>query len=293
MHDYHTTVLLKEGTDNLKINDENGVYVDTTLGGGGHSISILSKMHSGTLISLDQDGDAIKHVQDTHKNNNDRVHWILARGNFKDLKKILNEYGIQKINGIIYDIGVSSYQIDTKERGFSFRNSAPLDMRMDTNSELTAEYIINNYDKTNLNRIFREFGEEKHAKKVTNKVLEYRESKKITNSRELIEIINQCFGDRGTKERSVKKVFQALRVEVNQELSALSLSISQAFEILLKDGICNVITFQPLERKIIEDLIVSNSDKVELVKIIEPNAVELVNNLRSKSAKMYVISKTK
>lgn len=303
----HITVLKEEAVDALNIK-EDGIYVDATLGGGGHSSLILSKLKTGHLYSFDQDDYAIqraKEVLDKVGNN-----YTIIKSNFVNLKEKLNELGITKIDGILYDLGVSSFQFDIEERGFSYRLDGPLDMRMNQDQELSAKTIVNEWPVSKMIEIFYKYGEEKFSKQIAFEIDKARKTKSIDTTFELVDIIKSALPSKVLKQKGhpAKQVFQALRVAVNDELQVFEHSLLQALDMLNPDGRCVVITFQSLEDKICKSIFKEKStidipDKLPIVikeeapfelisrKPILPSDEELLNNNRSHSAKMRILRK--
>lgn len=304
----HKTVLLKETVDGLNIK-ENGIYVDGTLGGAGHSIEILKRLNGGTLICIDRDMDAINSsvlkLEEYEKNNN----IIVINGNHEDIPNLIKSVGINTVDGILLDLGMSSYQIDNGSRGFSYMNDGVLDMRMDQNAPLTAKDVINNYSEEELIRIFIEFGEEKFAKKIVSKIIEVRKEKEIKTTNELVELIDSVkpFSKKGHK---AKQVFQALRIEVNKEIVNLKDSIISMGKVLNTNGRLSIITFHSLEDKAIKSAYkelegickcpndlpvcvcgVERIGKIINKKAILPSKEELEENSRSRSAKLRIFEK--
>lgn len=301
----HYSVLLNEAIDSLNI-DENGIYVDATLGYGGHSSLILSKLNKGFLYSFDQDIDAINY-------SNDRLSKIsnsyeIIKSNFVNLKEELKKKNIDKINGIIFDLGVSSPQLDEKDRGFSYHQDSRLDMRMDKDNPLSAYEVVNNYSKNDLIKIFRDYGEEKFAVSIANNILKYREKKNIETTLELVDIIKLSVPERVKREKNpAKEVFQAIRIEVNNELDVLSKALEDAISILKPGGRIVVITFHSLEDRIVKNIFKKYSEVPKDLKmlpfvpleyqpilklinkdVILPSKKELEENRRSRSAKMRI-----
>ena len=249
----HIPVLLNETIDGLDIK-ENGIYVDGTAGGGGHSYEILKRLKSGKLISIDQDPDAIATVKQRFKDNENS---IIIKGNFSEMKSLLNQRGIYQVDGVLLDIGVSSHQLDTAERGFSFHEDAPLDMRM-SQSGTSAADLVNNLSQKELSRIIYTYGEEKYADSISKGIVKYRENKPIETTFELAEIIRNSVPERVRRAgHPARKTFQALRIEVNHELDALKQGLDDAFELLGKDGRLAVITFHSLEDRIVKQKMAS------------------------------------
>lgn len=308
----HTTVLLKETVDGLDVKSD-GIYVDCTLGGGGHSQLILSKLGlTGHLYSFDQDQTAIDYNQEHLKEyiKNEQVTFV--KSNFRDLKVKLNELGVTKVDGILYDLGVSSPQFDDADRGFSYRFDAPLDMRMDQSQTLNAKEVVNEWDYSDLVRIFFRYGEEKYSKQIARKIETVRQSKPIETTGELADLIKSAIpaAARRTGGHPAKKVFQAIRIAVNDELGALEESLEQALDLLDEKGRISVITFQSLEDRLVKRMFKEKSEvgdlpaglpvipdnmkpKYKLInrKPILPTNEELEENRRSHSAKLRIIEK--
>ena len=301
----HKSVLLDEVIDNLNIK-EDGIYVDGTLGGAGHSTEILKRLSNGTLIGIDRDMDAIresaKKLEQYEKNN--KV--ILIHGNHENIPSILDSLEIKKVDGVLLDLGMSSYQIDNGKRGFSYINDGPLDMRMDESQELTAKKIVNEYSKEELVEIFKKYGEERFAEKIANAIIKKREEKEISTTQELVDIIDGAkpFSKKGHK---AKQVFQALRIEVNSEIKNLTDSIIEIIKRINKGGRLTIITFHSLEDKAVKEaykkaegecicppnfpICVCNPIKLGKIvnkKAILPSKEEQEENSRSKSAKLRV-----
>lgn len=303
----HITVLKEEAVDALNIKDD-GIYVDATLGGGGHSSLILSKLKKGHLYSFDQDDYAISRAKeklDTVGNN-----YTIIKSNFVNLKERLNELGAYHIDGILYDLGVSSFQFDMEERGFSYRLDGPLDMRMNQNQELSAKTIVNEWPVSKLIEIFYRYGEEKFAKQIAFQIDKVRHEKEISTTFELVDIIKSALPQKVLKQKGhpAKQVFQALRVAVNDELTVFEKSLLDALDMLNSDGRAVVITFQSLEDRICKSIfkekstldipeglpvIIKEEAPFELIsrKPILPSEEELNNNNRSHSAKMRILRK--
>lgn len=303
----HITVLKEEAVDALNIKDD-GIYVDATLGGGGHSSLILSKLKKGHLYSFDQDDYAISRAKeklDTVGNN-----YTIIKSNFVNLKERLNELDVYHIDGILYDLGVSSFQFDMEERGFSYRLDGPLDMRMNQNQELSAKTIVNEWPVSKLIEIFYRYGEEKFAKQIAFQIDKVRHEKEISTTFELVDIIKSALPQKVLKQKGhpAKQVFQALRVAVNDELTVFEKSLLDALDMLNSDGRAVVITFQSLEDRICKSIfkeksildipeglpvIIKEEAPFELIsrKPILPSEEELNNNNRSHSAKMRILRK--
>jgi len=303
----HKTVLLDEAVEHLNIKPD-GIYVDATTGGGGHSSLILSKLTTGHLYCFDQDDYAFMRS----KERLDKIgsNYTFVKSNFVDLKKALNELGVTKIDGIIYDLGVSSFQFDIPERGFSYNYDAPLDMRMNQAAELTAEKIVNEWSYEDIVRILYRYGEDPFSKQIARAIERERAIKPIHTTFELVDVIKKALPQKVLRQKGhpAKQTFQALRIAVNDELRVFEVSINDALEMLNNDGYAVVITFHSLEDRIcktvfkeastvenIEGLPIMINDEApfELVtrKPILPSEEELKNNNRAHSAKMRVIRK--
>ena len=244
----HIPVLLEQAVDALAVK-ENGIYVDGTAGGGGHSSEILSRLTTGKLISIDQDPDAILTLTERFKKNENS---IIIKGNFADMVSLLHSRGVGRVDGVLLDIGVSSHQLDTAERGFTYKTDAPLDMRMDQRQQLTAKDIVNTYSEFDLYRIIRDYGEDRFAKNIARHIVSARQIKPIETTFELNEVIKAAIP---VKVRAVgghpaKKTFQAIRIELNHELDVLEDSIDTMIDHLNDKGRICIITFHSLEDKI-------------------------------------------
>lgn len=304
----HTPVLLSECLTGLNIKPD-GIYVDGTLGGGGHSGEILKKLTTGRLIAFDKDDDALKSTSIKLSKFNDHVTYI--KDDFKNMYDDVKNLGIDGVDGILLDLGVSSYQIDTADRGFSYRFDAKLDMRMDRSAPLSAYDVVNTYSKDELLRILYTYGEENFAKPIVNKILLAREEKAIETTGELEKLVESAipkkFWGRGNV---AKKTFQAIRIEVNHELDGLEEAINKIIDLLNPSGRLAIITFHSLEDRIVKNVFKERSsdcicDKtlpfcvcnhhsdVILVnkKPIEASREELQRNTRSSSAKLRIIQK--
>lgn len=305
----HESVLVAEVLEGLNIK-EDGIYVDATLGGGGHSFKIVQKLKKGRLIGIDQDKEAIEAASRRLSVFNDRV--SLVNDNFVNIREILSERGIEKVDGILMDLGVSSYQVDNPERGFSYRYDAPLDMRMDRESPLSAGDVVNTYSKDELIRILRQYGEERYAANIAANIVAEREKEEISTTGRLAQIVYASVPGSVSKGNIgvSKKTFQALRIEVNSELSVLEDSLETMIDLLSPKGRLAVITFHSLEDRIVKnafkkaenpcicppDLPVCACGKVPLGKIITkkpivPAKEEQDRNKRSSSAKLRVFEK--
>lgn len=302
----HISVLLNECIEGLNINP-NGIYVDGTAGGGGHSAEILKKLDCGKLISIDRDPDAITTISERFKN---EPNSIIVNGCFGDMKKLLNDRGIYQVDGVLLDIGVSSHQLDTDERGFSFHKDAPLDMRM-SQSGISAEDLVNDLSYEELRDIIYRYGEDKFAPSIAKGIVKAREEERITTTLQLAEIIKNSVPQKVRREgHPARKTFQALRIEVNGELTQLENGLDEAFEMLSPKGRLAVISFHSLEDRIVKQKMASwckgctcpkdfpvcvcgNVPKAKLVnrKPIEATQEELDKNPRSRSAKLRICEK--
>ena len=304
----HYSVLKEELINGLNINPD-GIYVDATLGYAGDSSEILKRMKRGFLFAFDQDEEAIKYSDNILKNINSNYKIIYS--NFKNIKEKLNEENIFKVDGIIYDLGVSSPQIDEDYRGFSFMKDANLDMRMDLNNPLTAKYIVNNYKLEDLINIFYKYGEEDFSKSIAQSIVKNRSIKEINTTLELVDIIKQGVPYKYfVTKHPERRIFQAIRIEVNDELNVLSSSINDAIDMLKPGGRLCVITFHSLEDRIVKKIFKEKSEVNDLVKglpiipdeykpiikLINKKPIiasdnELEENSRSKSAKLRIIER--
>ncbi|MDO8658588.1 MAG: 16S rRNA (cytosine(1402)-N(4))-methyltransferase RsmH [Candidatus Levybacteria bacterium] len=301
MNSFHRSVLLKEAIEFLNV--QNGKkYIDTTLGGGGHTFEILKR--GGEVLGIDTDRDAIEFVQEEIKNQNSKIkNWerlTLTQGNFKDLKKIAHLNNFENIDGIIFDLGVSSYQLNTKERGFSFQNIGPLDMRMDKSIPVKAADLVNILTKGELYELFTRLGEERNARAISNNIIRARRIKPIETTGELALIIKESYGIRGKVQGRVAatintKVFQALRIAVNDELNNLKEALPQAVELLKGSGRVVTISFHSLEDRIIKESFIefknSGLGKILTKKVVKPELDEIKTNPRSRSAKLRVFER--
>lgn len=304
----HISVLLNESIQQLNIK-KNGVYVDCTLGGGGHSSEILKRIPNGHLYAFDQDSFAINTSDEKLKKI--ASNYTLINENFVNIKVALEEENVYGVDGILYDLGVSSFQLDIPERGFSYRFDGPLDMRMDQTAELDAYTVVNTYDEKSLVRILFEYGEEKFARLIARKIVSEREKKPIETTLELVEIIKKALPASALRNSShpAKQTFQAIRIEVNHELDILKKALEDGLSLLNKNGRMVVITFHSLEDRIVKKLFKEKTTlqlpkdlpyipegyeiefKLINSKVILPSESEISNNLRSHSAKMRVIEK--
>lgn len=305
----HISVLLNETIEGLNIKPD-GTYADGTLGGAGHSFQIASKLNGlGRLIGFDQDEDAIKASTERLKEFNNVT---IVRSNYRNMKEELNNLGIARVDGILLDLGVSSYQLDTVSRGFSYKEEAPLDMRMDNRNEVTARDIVNNYSQGDLFRIIRDYGEDKFAANIAKHIVMNREIKPIETTTELAEIVKAAIPMKFRKQggHPAKQTFQAIRIELNSELSVLKESLMDMIDLLNPGGRICIITFHSLEDRIVKNIFKEAEDpctcpknfptcvcgkkskgKVITRKPILPSEEELKLNSRSKSAKLRIFEK--
>ena len=308
MKQLHYSVLLNECIEGLNIK-ENGKYVDATVGYAGHSKNILAKIKKGHLFAFDEDEAAVKYSKNVLSSIGDN--FTVFRENFVNMPKVLKESSIEKVDGILFDLGFSSPQIDDASRGFSFMLDAPLDMRMDNQNNLTAQMIVNTYSKEELIKIFYEYGEEKLSKVIAEKIVLERKNKKINTTLELVDIILSAVGaNYFYKNHPERKIFQALRIEVNNELKVLEEVLPQAIDMLSSGGRMCVITFHSLEDKIVKKIFKKYSEVDEILKGVKdipkeyqpkikiinkkpilPSEKELSENSRSHSAKLRIIER--
>ena len=304
----HKSVLLEEAINGLNIKD-GLTYVDCTLGYAGHSGKILEKNKKGWLYAFDQDEEAI--LFSNKKLSSIGSNFEIIHSNFVNLKSELNKRGINKVDGILFDLGVSSPQLDNKERGFSYHKDALLDMRMDKDNPLSAYEVVNNYKESDLITIFYRYGEEKYSKSIARKIVEYRKNKKIETTLELVEIIKSGVPEKYKREtHPAKRCFQAIRIEVNKELEVFESALKDAIDLLNKNGRICVITFHSLEDKICKEIFKKNSEvnkvfkglpdvpyeympKLKLIGKYTPTNEELDDNNRSRSATLRIAEKIK
>ena len=306
----HQSVLLEETIENLNIVPD-GIYVDGTLGGGGHAFQVCSRLsEKGHFIGIDQDAAAIQAAGDRLKLFEDKV--TIVRSNYSDMKQVLKELGISTVNGIVLDLGVSSYQLDTAERGFSYRENAPLDMRMDQRQDKTARDIVNGYSEMELYRMIRDYGEDKFAKNIAKHIVRARQNGPVETTDELTEIIKAAIPMkfRAVGGHPAKRTFQAIRIELNQELEVLKGHLNEMIELLAPKGRICIITFHSLEDRIVKNIFrkcenpcecppsfptcvcgKKSLGKVITRKPILPSEEELEVNPRSKSAKLRVFER--
>lgn len=305
----HVSVLLEECIEALDIK-EDGIYVDCTLGGAGHSSEIIKRLSKeGRLIGIDQDEDALKAASEKLKNY-DNVTYV--HNNFYNIEEILDELGIDKVDGILMDLGVSSYQLDEAERGFSYMNDAPLDMRMNRKNDFSAYDIVNTYSESELYSIIKKYGEEKFAKRIAGFIVKEREDKPIETTLQLVDIIKAAIPAKFRREgpHPAKRTFQAIRIEVNKELEILNKAIEDGINKLNVDGRMAIITFHSLEDRIVKlkyrelekpctcpsDFPICICGKVPTIKVVNKKPIdaseeELEYNPRSRSAKLRIAKK--
>ena len=306
----HKSVLLYETVDSLNIKPD-GIYVDGTLGGGGHAYEVASRLgENGRLIGIDQDADAIKAATERLAPFKEKV--TIVRSNYRNIREVLEGLGIQKVDGIYLDLGVSSYQLDTAERGFTYRENAPLDMRMDQRNDKTAADIVNDYTEMELFRVIRDYGEDKFAKNIAKHIVRARENGRIETTDQLVEIIKAAIPAKMRAEggHPAKRTFQAIRIELNKELEVLTESIDTMIDLLNPDGRLSIITFHSLEDRIVKTIFKTNENpcvcppnlpicvcgkkskgKVVTRKPIIPDDQEIEENKRSKSSKLRVFER--
>ena len=307
----HYSVLLNETIENLNIKPD-GIYVDGTLGGGGHAYQVASRLsEKGRLIGIDQDADAIAAAGERLKEFGDKI--TIIRSNYANMKEELHRIGVEKVDGIVLDLGVSSFQLDTPERGFTYRDeNAPLDMRMDDRQSLTAKDIVNGYSEMDLYRIIRDYGEDRFAKNIAKHIVRQRQEKPYETTGELIETIKAAIPAkiRATGGHPAKRTFQAIRIELNHELDVLNCSIDTMIDLLNPGGRLSIITFHSLEDRIVKKRFRDNENPcicppefpvcmcgrkskgtVITRKPIVPGEEELEYNKRSKSSKLRVFER--
>lgn len=306
----HTSVLLGETIEQLHIRPD-GIYVDGTLGGGGHSLEICKRLTTGRLIGIDQDADAIAAATERLREHQDKV--TIVRSNYAQMVEVLKEQGVDKVSGILLDLGVSSYQLDTPERGFTYRcEDAPLDMRMDRRQKLTAHDIVNGYSEPELFRIIRDYGEDRFAKNIAKHIVQAREKKPIETTGELNDIIRGAIPMKvqASGGHPSKRTYQAIRIELNHELDVLRDHLDEMIDLLEDGGRLCIITFHSLEDRIVKSAFKKNENpctcpsnfpvcvcgkkskgKVVTRKPILPSEEELSVNSRSKSAKLRVFER--
>ena len=306
---YHKSVLLQECLDNLNIR-EDGIYVDATLGYAGHASCILEKIPKGHLYGFDQDDYAIE--KSDEKLRSIGSNYTIIRSNFSNLEQELKKFGVEKVDGILFDLGVSSVQLDVAERGFSFHQDAKLDMRMDRSSDFSAYQVVNEYEYSDLVRILRDYGEEKYATSIARNIVKARVEKPIETTFELVDIIKRSMPMKAMRDgHPARKTFQAIRMEVNHELEVLEKGLEQAISLLAKEGRLCVISFHSLEDRMVKNMFRKVSEvapdmkdlpfvpeeylpKYRVVsKGIVASDEELETNYRAHSARLRVLEKCK
>lgn len=309
MEFHHVSVLLEEVLKGLNIK-EDGIYVDGTLGGAGHSLEIVKRLKTGKIIGIDQDTNALDKSREVLKEHLDKV--ILVHDNYVNIKSVLEDLNIEKVDGILLDLGVSSHQLDTEERGFSHNKDAPLDMRMDSSKNFSAWNVVNEYSEDEITRILYEYGEEKWAKRISQFIIQERNVKPIDTTFELVSVIKKAIPKKVRMEghHPAKKTFQAIRIEVNGELDVLKAAIKDMVEVLNPNGRLAIITFHSLEDRIVKEefkelfkdcicppempqCICDKRREINILtrKPIVPSKRELENNPRSRSSKLRVAEK--
>ena len=304
----HIPVMLKECIDGLNINPD-GIYVDGTIGGAGHSKEIAKRLSPvGTLIGIDRDEEALEAAKENLK---DYSNVKYVHGNHDEIREILNDLGVEKVDGILLDLGVSSYQLDERNRGFSYLGKNELEMRMDRTQDLTAKYVVNNYDEERLANIIYEYGEEKFSRNIAKNICKYRQNRQIETTEELVQIIEKSIPKSKQKDgHPAKRTFQAIRIEVNNEIKPLYDTILRSIECLNENGRLCVITFHSLEDRAVKDAYIEaqgqctcpkdlpycvcnykSFGKIINKKPIEATVDEKNENPRSKSAKLRIFEK--
>ncbi len=304
---YHTPVLIEEALSFL-IGSNHGVFVDATLGGGGHAEGILRSLDSdGKLIGIDADDDALRAAEDRLQSFGDR--FTARHGNFRDLKAILNECGIDRAAGILFDLGVSSHQLDEPARGFSFTSESLLDMRMDRAGSLTAQAVVNEYDESRLADVIWKFGEERFSRKIARAIVAARSRKRLQTGKDLTRVLENVVGDRFLT-KTLARVFQAIRIEVNGELESLKLGLSDGIDILNPGGRLVVISYHSLEDRVVKETLKAASESFDTrlskflpptpltprlniltKKFVGPGEPEVRSNPRARSAKLRAAEK--
>ena len=306
----HISVLLEESISSLNLN-ESSIVVDCTLGYGGHSSSILARIKKGFLFAFDQDSEAIRHSTD--RLSAIGTNFTIIKSNFVNLKEELARRGIDKVDAVLFDLGVSSPQLDDAKRGFSYHEDAKLDMRMDQDMAFSAYDVVNNYSQEKLTEIFYKYGEDKFSKNIAKKIVDYRKTKPIETTLELVEIIKSAVPMKYRKDKHpARQIFQAIRIEVNHELDVIEPAINQALSLLNVGGRVAVITFHSLEDRLVKNIFKEKCAidpkvqglpnipseylpdfKLVVNKAIKPSAEELEKNPRARSSKLRVIERVK
>ena len=306
----HISVLLEESISSLNLN-ESSIVVDCTLGYGGHSSCILARIKEGFLFAFDQDSEAIRHSTD--RLSKIGTNFTIIKSNFVNLKEEVEKRNVKKVDAFLFDLGVSSPQLDDAERGFSYHEDARLDMRMDKDNPLSAYEVVNNYSQEKLTEIFYKYGEDKFSRNIAKKIVEYRKTKPIETTLELVEIIKTAVPMKFRKEKHpARQIFQAIRIEVNHELDVIEPALNQALSMLNVGGRIAVITFHSLEDRLVKNIFKNKclvdpklqgmpnipseylpDFKLVANKAIEPTEEELINNPRARSSKLRVIERIK
>ena len=306
----HVSVLLNESISSLNLN-ENSVIVDATLGYGGHSSNILERINKGYLFAFDQDSEAIRHS--TNRLSKIGTNFTIIKSNFVHMKEMLLDEGVHEVDGVLFDLGVSSPQLDDEERGFSYHQDARLDMRMNQEQALSAYEVVNNYSKEELARIFFKYGEDKFSNNIAKKIVEYRAMKPIETTMELVEVIKSAVPMKFRLDKHpARQIFQAIRIEVNHELDVIEPALEQALDLIKVGGRVCVITFHSLEDRIVKNYFKEKcmiDEKVKgmpnipleylpdfrlvYTKAIVPSDEEIRQNPRARSAKLRVIERIK
>lgn len=311
----HIPVLLNETIEGLNINKD-GIYVDATLGGGGHSSEILKKLDDGNgfLIGIDQDEDAISHTKEKLKEYIDKKKLVIVKNNFENIDDVLDSLDIKKIDGVLFDLGVSSYQFDEESRGFSYNKEAKLDMRMDKENPLTCERLVNEFDEDEIYKIIKEYGEDNFAKNIAKKIVEYRQNKRIETTLELADIVKSAIPAKfkfsgGKGKNPAKRTFQAFRIYINRELDVIDAALDKVVDRLNEYGRICVITFHSLEDRLVKEkfktfenpctcpkgypCVCGKKSKGIMInkKVIVASVYELENNRRAKSAKLRIFER--
>lgn len=307
---YHKPIMVDDVIHYLNIK-ENGIYIDCTTGGGGHSYEIAKRLKGGRLICIDQDQDALNFAKKRLEKYNSRVTFI--KSNYAQYDKILESQGLNRVDGVLLDIGISSFQIDTPKRGFAYMEDGPLDMRMDQEQKLTAAYVVNNYSKDELIRIFKEYGEEKYSKSIAEGIVRQRQISSINTTFDLVEIINRLIPPKAKykmKGHPAKRIFQSIRIEVNGELFVLETVLPKIIHSLSTHGRLVVLTFHSLEDRIVKkcfkefekdctcppDIPICVCNKMKEIKFLHRKVItasekEIKQNPRAKSCKLRAIEK--
>lgn len=294
MDNYHIPVMLNEALDNLKIKPD-GKYIDCTLGGGGHSLAIIKSLsNNGFLLSLDWDDDSINYVKNIKTDLVYEARWELKKTNFLEITKVIKEINTGKVDGVLFDLGMSSHQIEETDRGFSFRADAELDMRMDRDLSLKAVDLVNGLYVKEIEKLLKVYGEEPNARRIAAEIGRARKINRIKTTLELLNVIQKVVPFK-VRRKTAMRVFQALRIAVNDEINNLSSGLPQALELLASGGRCVVISFHSLEDRVVKNIFKDYEDKKMGLRItrkpILPSEEEILENNRSRSAKIRVFEK--